>query len=480
MLFLKQYYLECLSHASYLVGDRTSGRAVVVDPQRDIQQYVEEARSVGLTIERIIHTHVHADFVSGQLELAQATGAPISYGRTDKNIFEFPVEFLDHRQALSLGEVELTILATPGHTAESICIHITEQGSEFPGAVLTGDTLFIGDVGRPDLVAGAGSAPEDMAEQLYRSLHEQLLTLPDETMVYPAHGAGSSCGKHLSEETVSTIGVQRSTNYALQKMSCEAFVATVLAGQSQPPDYFSFAVQTNRQARPVAQTGEAPVVDRSAAEAFEHSGGTLLDIRSADEFAAGHLKHSINVGLNGRFAEQVGQVIAPRSAIVLVANPGDEQEALVRLSRIGFDLVKAVHHIDAKSAPCTSKRLTPEAVFELLPRIQEGHIQLLDVRTNAEASLGVLPGAQHFPLAQLKHQAIKLSPDSPIIVYCAGGYRSSVAASLLRRLGLNVMGDLSGGINSWLSSGLPSEHPIWMSTSASLPFQPTGKKTCSR
>ena len=331
MLLFKQYYLGCLSQASYLVGDRRSGRAVVVDPQRDIAQYLADAAAEGVVIERVIETHVHADFLSGHLELAAATGARIAFGAAAQ--VEFPIDRLDDGERLSLGEVELEIRHTPGHTPESICI-VIHAGEQEPYGVLTGDTLFIGDVGRPDLLGAAGWAADDLARALYRATRTQLLTLPDATRVFPAHGAGSACGKSLSTETSSTIGEQRRTNYALAPMSEDAFVAAVCEGQSTAPSYFAHASQANRRAHPFLDE-TSPV----AVLADVPDGAVVIDTRDPRDFAAGHLDGAINVGLAGRFAEMAGEVVAADRDIVLVAEPDTATEARNRLARIGFDRV---------------------------------------------------------------------------------------------------------------------------------------------
>ena len=283
-----QHYLACLSHASYLVGDETTGRAVVVDPRRDVGVYIEEATAKGLTIERVIETHVHADFLSGHLELAAETGAVISYGYG--TAVEFPIELLHDAQRLVLGDVSLDILSTPGHTPESICIVVYEHaGDAEPFGVLTGDTLFVGDVGRPDLLASAGAdlSADALARRLYRSLRDKLLVLPDSTRIFPAHGAGSSCGKQLSTETSSTIGEQRRTNYALQSMSEDAFVAVVTEGQPAKPHYFAFEVQRNRQIRPLLDSDAPPPLNIGDVLRLRDAGAVLLDAREPADFEIG-------------------------------------------------------------------------------------------------------------------------------------------------------------------------------------------------
>ena len=305
VMIFTQHYLGCLSHASYLIGDETTGRAVVVDPRRDVGDYLAEADELGLTIERVIETHVHADFLSGHLELAARTGAVISYG--DAAEVEFPIDALHDGERLSLGSVTLEILATPGHTPESICVLVYEHADDTaPYGVLTGDTLFVGDVGRPDLLATTNPelTSDVLGRQLYHSLHDTLLPkLSDSTRVYPAHGAGSSCGRNLSSETSSTVGEQRRLNYALRPMDEDRFVALVTEAQPPRPHYFEFDAQLNRQLRPLLDAEAPPVLTIDDVMTLQVSGVILLDPREPTDFAAGHLKGAVNVGLGGRFAE---------------------------------------------------------------------------------------------------------------------------------------------------------------------------------
>jgi glyoxylase-like metal-dependent hydrolase (beta-lactamase superfamily II) len=458
MLWFRQYYLGCLSHASYLVGDTASGRAVVVDPQRDVDQYVRDAAAKGLRIERVIETHLHADFLSGHLELAEATGAVISYGAEAEGRVEYPVEYLADGTHLSLGEVELEILATPGHTPESISIVVREHADDaVPYGVLTGDTLFIGDVGRPDLLVSVGVSADDLARRLYHSLHDRLLTLPDTTRVFPAHGAGSACGKRLSSETESSIGAERDTNYALQPMRESDFVHIVTEGQAAAPLYFAFAANRNRQARPTLDDDAAvPLLDVDAVLAARHDGAVVLDTRDQKIYAAGHLRGSMNVGLEGRFAEYSGDVVPSGTPIVLVAEPGLEAEARTRLARIGFDTVIGalddwVHAFVARPDLVEpSSRLT---AAELAERIEhEPTLQIVDIRGSAEIADGTIPGAREIPLARLVDRLDELDPDAPTVVYCAGGYRSSIAASALRAHGFRDVSDLLGGYGAWAAT----------------------------
>ncbi|MGE0726561.1 MAG: rhodanese-like domain-containing protein [Acidimicrobiia bacterium] len=463
-MFFRQYYLECLSHASYLIGDESTGRAVVVDPQRDISQYLDDAAEHGLAIERVIETHFHADFLSGHLELAAATGAAISYGEAAVGRAEFAIEPLTHGQRLSLGEVVLEARATPGHTPESISIVVYEHAGAEPYGVLTGDTMFIGDVGRPDLLTSVGVSADELAGQLYRSLHNELLTLPDATRVYPAHGAGSACGKNLSSETVSTIGEQRRYNYALQPMSEQAFVEAVTEGQPAAPLYFAFSASRNMQVRPLLDE-EAPPTPMTLDEvlAAQAAGALVLDTRPAQEFSLGHLRNSVNVGLDGRFAEYAGDVIRPDQSVIIVADQeAAGAEAKVRLARIGFDKV-----VGALQDPVAAFVARPDLVVpaarisaaELAERRDSiDGLQIVDVRNEGEARLsGMVPGAQLVPLPRLLNRLQELDPNRPTVVHCAGGYRSAIAASVLRANGFADVSDLTGGFGAWIGADQPVE-----------------------
>lgn len=464
-MFFQQYYLECLSHASYMVGDTGAGKAVVVDPQRDIQQYLDDATAHGLTITHVIETHFHADFLSGHLELAAATGATIVYGRAAEGRVEFEAEFLDHNSHISLGTVDLEILATPGHTPESVSVVVREHGPhDTPYAVLTGDTLFIGDVGRPDLLVSVGVTANDLAHDLFSSLHDKLLKLPDSTLVYPAHGAGSSCGKQLSTETVSTIGEQRRTNYALAPMVIDDFVEIVTEGQNVAPLYFPFAANRNRQSRPLHHD-DTPVIELSIDEVLtlQKNGTVIIDSRDDLAFAAGHIRGSVNVGLGGRFAEYVGEVMTPGTSIVLVTDPGKEQESRTRLARIGFDnVLGALRDPIATMMQNPDKveklsRLSVEALAERMASVRD--LVVIDVRNGGETALGMLPGARNIPLPALLNEIPSLNPHVPVVVNCAGGYRSAIASSLLKSHGFTDVSDLIGGYNAWATSNIPVSLP---------------------
>ncbi len=452
-MIFRQYQLSCLSLFSYLVGDESTGRAVVVDPQRDVSQYLTDARSEGLRIERVIETHVHADFLSGHLELAQATGAVISYGSVAET--DFAVEPLEHGQRLRLGELVLEVRHTPGHTPESVSVVIWERGRDAePWGVLTGDTLFIGDVGRPDLLSSSGWTAQELARRLYRSLHEQLLTLPDSTRVFPAHGAGSSCGKALSNATSSTIGEQRAANYAVAPMAEDDFVEVVTQGQSVAPLYFAFASDANRHHHELLDDHASPqALDINEVLQLHQDGAAVVDGRAPDVFASGHLRGSVNVGLDGRFAEYTGDVVRAGRPIVVITDAGRETEARVRLARIGFDNVAGylpdVEQVLARRPDLARAAARLPAAELAAWSAEEPGLQIIDVRNPGELAAGVVPGAQHIPLAALVDRMAELDARAPTIVYCAGGYRSSIAASALRAGGFATVADVLGGFAAW-------------------------------
>jgi DMSO/TMAO reductase YedYZ molybdopterin-dependent catalytic subunit/rhodanese-related sulfurtransferase/glyoxylase-like metal-dependent hydrolase (beta-lactamase superfamily II) len=463
-MILTQHYLACLSHASYLIGDETTGRAVVVDPRRDIGVYLDEAAERGLRIERVLETHIHADFLSGHLELADRTGAVISYGMGAD--IGFPFEPLGDGQRLCLGEVALEILTTPGHTPESICVVVWEHPQDpAPYGVLTGDTLFVGDVGRPDLLASAGAdlSADTLARRLYRSLRDKLLTLPDPTRVYPAHGAGSACGKALSSETTSTIGEQRRSNYALQEMAEETFVALVTEGQPARPRYFAFDSRANREGHTLLDERPPVLLDLEDVLARRQAGAVLLDAREPADFAVGHLAGAVDIGLQGRFAEWAGDVLPAEADIVLVGDPALAGEAKVRLARVGLDRV--VGQLEDPATVFTSRpelveassRLTIGQLAEL--RGLEPDLQVLDVRAATETAGGTLPGSVEIPLAVLAESLDALIRGMPVVVYCASGYRSVVAASLLAQAGFADVSDVIGGYGAWQAAGLPIAYP---------------------
>lgn len=454
-MHLEQIYLACLSQASYLIVDERTKTAAVVDPRRDVEIYLEKAARLGATIRHVLLTHFHADFLAGHLELRERTGATIHLGARGKA--EYPVEPMREGGTLELGDVHLRFLETPGHTPESMCIVVTDlaQDPAKPVAVLTGDTLFIGDVGRPDLMVAAGMKAEDLAGMLHDSL-QKLLALPDETLVYPGHGAGSACGKNLSSDTSSTIGVQRRVNYALQPMSKAEFVRLVTADQPAAPAYFAYDAGLNRAERPtlgkVLQNALAPL---ELDEALRHvqAGALLLDTRDADSHAAEHLRGAINVGLSGRYASWVGTLFDPARPIVLVTAPGKEEESAMRLGRIGFDRV-----LGYVSGGTEAARDRPELLVrgsrvtreDLAQRLAGPRAPLvLDVRTPGEWSAGHIEGAQHVVLDDLSRSLERIPRERELVVVCKSGYRSSIARSQLEASGFARVTDLVGGMDAW-------------------------------
>ena len=454
-MIFTQYYLDCLSQASYLIGDETSGQAVIVDPRRDVAEYLADARAAGLRIIGVINTHFHADFVSGHLELAQETGAWIGYGDAARP--EFDARLLADGERIDLGDVQLQIMTTPGHTPESITVLVFEHaGDTTPYAALTGDALFIGDVGRPDLLASVGTTADELGRQLYHSIQTKLMGLPDEVRVFPAHGAGSACGKNLSTERQSTIGDQRRTNYACQPMSEDEFVAVVTEGQPTAPGYFLFNATLNKQERDVRQSeASIPALNDDEIAAAIGAGAVIHDARPAADFSAGHLRGAVSVPVDGRMAETAGMVFTPEQRLVLIAPAGAEQETATRLARIGYDNVVGYVPDPEAYLERHADQVAQASRLRVDQLDQQGQVQLLDIRNPGEVAAGMVPGATHIPLPQLASRAAELDPRTPVIVYCAGGWRSSVAASLLRSRGFADVSDVLGGYNAWAA-----EHPV--------------------
>ena len=461
-MVLEQFYLNCLAHASYLIGDETTRTAAVIDPQRDIDRYLAFADERGLRIQHVFLTHFHADFIAGHLELRDRTGATIYLGAAAKA--EYPFTPLADGAIVQFGQVRLQALATPGHTPESISITVYDlaRSDTEPYAVLTGDTLFVGDVGRPDLRVALGWSAADLGGLLYDSLRTKLLTLPDASLVYPAHGAGSLCGKALGKETVSTVGEQRRSNYALQPMSKAAFIDLVTADQPDAPPYFTYDAVLNSKERPTLAETLARELNPLPLErvlTLQGAGAQLLDTREAGEFAAAHLAGSINIGLGGQYATWAGTVLKHETPIVIIADPGREGESAVRLGRIGFDqvagyLADGLRSLESHpeltattariSAPLAAERLAgadpPLAIY---------------VRAPSERETKHLAGSVSVPLNHLSARLAELPAGRPLLVFCAGGYRSSIAASLLHRHGFSAVSEIAGGITAWEAAQLP-------------------------
>ncbi len=461
-MILKQYYLGCLAHASYLLGDEASSTAIIVDPQRDIQQYVVDAEKFGLQIRHVFLSHFHADFVAGHLELRDRCGATIHLGARAQAEYAFAA--MKDGDTLDFPGLRLQVLETPGHTIESISILVFDLGKNpaQPYAVLTGDTLFIGDVGRPDLRASLGWSANDLGSQLYDSLHNKLLGLPDETLVYPAHGSGSLCGKNLSSDTVSTLRVQRLMNYALQPMTKEEFVRLVTADQPDAPPYFTYDAVLN--------TREHTSLDRNLEEVLHpieldevlrmgDAGAQILDVRDAVEYAKAHLAGSINIGLGGQYATWAGTVLDRAKPIVIIAEPGREKEAALRLGRIGFDHVSGYLQEGMEALAGRPDLVWPTeriSALEVAEELANGNPPLLlDIRNPREWATKHVDGSVNLPLNHLQERISEIPRDRRIAVHCAGGYRSSIAVSILQQYGITNLAEMAGGLAAWEAAKLP-------------------------
>ena len=458
-MILKQYYLGCLAHASYLLGDEATKTAIIVDPQRDIQQYLDDAAALNLTIRQVFLTHFHADFIAGHLELRDTCGAAIHLGALAKAEYSFVP--MHDGETLDFPALRIEVLETPGHTIESISLLVfdPQKDNVNPQAVLTGDTLFIGDVGRPDLRASLGFTAAELGAHLYDSLHNKLLPLPDATLVYPGHGAGSLCGKQLSSDTVSTLGQQRSFNYALQPMSKDEFLAIVTADQPDAPPYFTYDAILNTRERPTLSTSLRQGLQPLTLAEVLAPGVQLLDVREPSEFATGHLPGSINIGLSGQFATWAGTVLDRSQQIVLVAEPGREEEAALRLGRIGFDNVRG--YLEGGMAAAASR---PE-LLDTLDRVSvqtaaedlasDAAPLLVDVRAPAEWTARHVARSVNIPLNHLQERIAELPRDRDIALQCGGGYRSAIAASMLKRQGITRLVEIAGGLAAWDAAKLP-------------------------
>ncbi len=461
-MILKQYYLGCLAHASYLVGDEASATAIIVDPQRDIQLYLSDSEKLGLQVRHVFLTHFHADFVAGHLELRDRCSAAIHLG--SRAHAEYAFTAMQDGDTLEFPGLRLQVLETPGHTIESISILVFDllKDPAKPYAVLTGDTLFIGDVGRPDLRASLGWTASDLGAHLYDSLHDKLLALPDETLVYPAHGAGSLCGKKLSSDTVSSLGDQRRLNYALQPMSKEEFVRLVTADQPDAPPYFTYDAILNTRERATLDNNLEQVhhpIQLDEVLRMGDAGAQILDVRDPAEYAKGHLAGSINIGLAGQYATWAGTVLDRSKLIVIIAEPGREQEAALRLGRIGFDHVKGYMHggmealAERPDLVWPTERASAPLVAEELAGADPP--VLLDIRNPREWLTKHIDGSVNVPLNHLRERIAEIPRDRRIAVHCAGGYRSSIAAGILHQYGITHLIEMAGGLAAWEAAQLP-------------------------
>ncbi len=449
MFDFHQFYLGCLAHASYLIG--SEGEAAIVDPQRDVDQYIAEAKKRGLAIRYVIETHLHADFVSGHRELAGRTGAEIVIGAAAGA--QFPHRAVHDGDTIRLGAIELRALATPGHTPESISWLVIDNGR--PVKVLTGDTLFIGDVGRPDLAGAKGYTSQSMAAMLYDSLHSKLLKLGDDVEVWPAHGAGSACGRNISKETWSTVGMQRRTNYALRPMTREEFVALMTTDLPEAPPYFSRDAEINRLgARPLDQVKAAVLSPRDVKAAL-HRAAVVLDVRDSDSFGAGHIAGSLNIGLGGQYASWCGTLLSADDNLIIVADGVERsQEAVMRLARVGMENVAG--YLDGGIlAWCNAGYSIAQIPQITASELRDSGVPVLDVRRPGEFTAGHVPGARNIPLNELPRRIGEVQDG--VAVICAGGYRSSMATSVLARKGLADISNIIGGTSAWIAEKLPVE-----------------------
>ncbi|GJL61567.1 MBL fold metallo-hydrolase [Candidatus Nitrospira salsa] len=454
MLF-KQYYLKSLSHASYLIGDEEAHLAAVVDPQRDIDRYLEDLEIHQLTLRYVFLTHFHTDFVAGHLELHQQTGAEICLSAQAHADYAFRP--MRNGFDVELGAVRLNIIETPGHTRESISIIVYDQSKsrEQPYAVLTGDTLLIGDVGRPDLITENGYSPSVMAGQLYNSLHDKLLSLPDEVLVYPTHG-DSVCGKTLGIEHVSSIGTQRQSNHALQPMTKNAFITLMTTDRPEVPEYFSYIAFLNRRDHPTMSKKIEESLNPLELDQVIHlksDRAQILDVRTPEEFATGHLCGSLNISLDGNFEIWSATILNREHPIVLLANSGQEKEALIRLARVGLEQVVGYLQRGVSALASTPEltlqtdRLSATHLSELIMTAHRPHI--LDVRSKQEWQQRHIDDSRNIPLPKLTMHLQEIPNDHPIVTHCANGYRSSIAVSLLEQHGFTNIKDLIGGFDAW-------------------------------
>jgi len=455
----EQFYLSCLSHASYLIGDQ--GEAAVIDPQRDVDLYLEAARAKGLTIRYVLETHLHADFVSGHRELAGRTGATIVLGA--RAGAEFPHRAVQDGDQLMVGRVKITVLETPGHTPEGVSYLVEDSGD--PNAaprLLTGDTLFVGDVGRPDLVTSKGYTAGDMAGMLYDSLHEKILPLPDQTTIWPAHGAGSACGKNIGKELHSTLADQRRFNPNLAPMSRDAFIELVTTDLQPAPEYFGFDAETNRVgAASLSDLPEPRALTPAEVVSAQAAGAIVLDVRDGLEFCSGHMPGARNIGLAGQFAPWAGALLPVTARLVLVADDLDAvRQARLRLARVGIENVAG--YLDGGLAEWARAGRSVEAfenltVRELAERIERGAAPVVfDVRRPGEFADGHVPGAQSRPLGP-RLMVNGSEARAPLAVLCQGGYRSAIAASLLAGTHPGPIWNVLGGTDAWREAGLPIE-----------------------
>jgi hydroxyacylglutathione hydrolase len=458
---IEQFFLGCLAHASYIVSSK--GVAAVIDPQRDVDLYLDFAREKNLRIEHIIETHLHADFVSGHHELAQRTGARIHVG--EQAHATFPHTPIHDGDTLKFGNARFDFLHTPGHTIEGICAVLTDLAKPTVArAVFTGDTLFVGDVGRPDL--SGDYTPQQLAALLYTSLHTKLLKLPDETEIFPAHGAGSLCGRQMSTERSSTIGQQRRTNYALQARNVEDFIHLLTDSLPPRPEYFGRDVELNRHGASSIDELPAPKpLSASEVKRLKHEGAILLDTRPSSDYAVAHVPGSVHIALSGQYASWAARILGLDRRIILIGDEPDQlRESQLRLARVGIE------HVDGYLEGGITGWHRADYELDYIPQItahdlaelrdkERDHLTILDVREPNEIALGAFENSIRIPLGQLAKHTAELDPTSLIVVHCKGGYRSAIATSILRRAGLRDIANLTGGFDAWQATQKPEPQP---------------------
>lgn len=459
-MYIEQLYTTCLAEAAYYI--ESNGEAVIIDPLRETEPYLALANKRGATIKYIFETHFHADFVSGHIDLAAKTGAVIVYGPTAETSYYSLVA--EDEEIFTIGDAKLKVLHTPGHTMESVCyLLFDEEGKEH--ALFTGDTLFVGDVGRPDLAVKSDLTQEDLAGLLYDSLTKRILTLPDEVIVYPAHGAGSACGKNIGKETFSTIGFQKKTNYALQPMTKKEFIHVVTEGLSAPPPYFAKDVLLNKQGYENIEAVLMKNTKPLTVEEFEkemNSGTLILDTRSAEEFEEGSVPNALNIGLNGQYAPWVGALLDVNQPLLLIAEEGKETEAVLRLARVGYENVRGYLKGGIVAWKQKGKQVSLVdciTAADFAKNVQQKNI--IDVRNPSEWRNGVIENAQLIPLTDLEKHFSLLDKQKQYYIYCAGGYRSMMASSLMKMHGFKNITNIKGGITKIQEEKVPLVEPAF-------------------
>lgn len=459
---IERFYLGCLAHASYMVA--SEGVAVVIDPQRDVDIYLRAAAEKGWTIQSIIETHLHADFVSGHRELAERTGARIYLGAGSGA--EFTHVAVHDGDELAFGACRIHFLQTPGHTLESICILLQDASDPTqPADVFTGDTLFVGDVGRPDL--SGTHTPQQLAEMLFSSLHQKLMPLPEATRIWPAHGAGSLCGRNMSSESFSTIGQQKRTNYALQARTCDEFVRLLTDNLPAAPEYFAQEVDLNRKG--VAPLSELPTMTALTAVdvlRMQNKGTLVVDTRPAAQFAAAHVPGSIHISLTGQYASWAARILGLGVALIIVGeDPDHVRESQLRLARVGIENIAG--YLEDGIAGWVSVGLELDSIPQIaaqdladLCEREADQVMILDVREASERDGGMIEGSHWIPLGRLQSRVSEIDRNKLIVVHCKGGYRSSIATSILRRTGIPDVANLIGGFDAWKAAGFPCGQPV--------------------